>query len=163
MAHRGVLFAVTGETVAALLAASSDAALRSVVGTLEEEADEGHLAEVDRAWDAIHRTLTDGSLRVSEANDPLAKAILGGKQLHRGDDDIVSLVLAEEVPEIARALAQIDEQTFLQRYLRLEQSDYAPAYGKKDARIAWEYFGNVVLLYAQAAASGRAVVFTIYR
>jgi hypothetical protein len=163
MPHAGVLYAITEETVAALLAASTDAELLSVVGTLEEEADEGQRADIDKAWDAIHRTLTDGSLNMSEGAEPLANAILGGKQLYRGDDDIVSLVLAEQVPEVARALARLDEGTFHQRYARLEQSDYAPVYGKKDARIAWEYFASVVLLYEHAAASGRAVMFTIYR
>jgi hypothetical protein len=67
------------------------------------------------------------------------------------------------VPEVARALAEIDPEAFRERYLRLGASDYVAAYGKNDARIAWEYFGNVVLLYAHAAAIGRAVVFTIYR
>jgi hypothetical protein len=161
MACRGVLFAITDDTVNALLAASSDEEVRAVVHEIEWAWDETQLAETDKSWDAMHRALTDGSTKPRRRTDPLALAILGGTKLHRGDDYIVSLVLAEEVPEVARALTGIDEAAFRARYFRLVPPDYSLNYGEEDAEYTCAYFADVVEFYARAAAGGRAVIFTV--
>jgi hypothetical protein len=76
-------------------------------------------AEIDKAWDAIHRALTDGTLEPGAF--PLGRAILGGRQLHRGDDYIVALVTKLEVPAVAGALATTPRPARL-RLLRRRRS-----------------------------------------
>jgi hypothetical protein len=161
MAGRGVLFALTKEQVKALLAAETDDEVMEVVETVEEAWDEAHLAELDKAWDAMHRALSDGSLDNDGGEAPLNLALLGGKHLYDGDDYVVTLVDADKVPDVAKALAAIDEAAFRERYFRLVPKDYAPEYGEEDLAYTWSNFADVVSLYAQAAREGRAVVFTV--
>ena len=161
MAGRGVLFAITEETTSALLAASSDEAVMEIVERIEEEWNEAYVAETDKAWDAMHRTLSDGSLDNEAGEYPLNRTIFGGKHLHEGDDYIVALVPKDEVPDVARALASIDEKTFRDRYHRLVPKAYALEYGDDDLDYTWENFGDVAELYARAARDGCAVIFTV--
>lgn len=92
MGCRGVLFAISDVTVAALLAAKSDEDLMEIVESIEEDWDEQFTAETDKAWDAMHRALSDGSLNPEGGSSPLNRAVLGGKHLHQGDEYIVALV-----------------------------------------------------------------------
>jgi hypothetical protein len=63
MSARGVHFAVTAEQLAQMLdAVGDDDRVVSIVEDIEEAWDEDFLAESDKAWDAIHRCLTDGHL-----------------------------------------------------------------------------------------------------
>lgn len=55
MACRGVHFAITDEDQAALLDAEGDDAVRDIIEQIEETWDADNLAEVDKAWDAMHR------------------------------------------------------------------------------------------------------------
>jgi len=97
MACRGVYFALTDEDAKRVLAVAGD-------------------AETDKAWDAMHRCLTDGRLSF-EADTPRAMCVLGGRQLHDGDDYIVSFVTPEQVRQVAAAIRDIDETWMRQRYL----------------------------------------------
>jgi hypothetical protein len=57
----------------------------------------------DNAWDAIHRCLTDDvSGEGSHGEYPLNQVICGGRQLHHGEEWIVSLVTAEQVKDECR-------------------------------------------------------------
>ena len=161
MTCRGVLFAISAETAAALLAATSDDEVMRIVEAIEEAWDEERLAETDKAWDAMHRALSDGSLDPSAGEYPLNHTILGGRHLHEGDDYIVALVPASEVPDVARALGAVDEAAFRERYLRIVPKDYALEYGEVDLGYTWGYFTDVVSLYDRAAREGLAVVFTV--
>jgi hypothetical protein len=161
MGCRGVLFAVSEETVRALLGASSDDEVMAIVEAVEEAWDREHLCETDKAWDAMHRALSDGSLDPTAGEYPLNRAILGGKHLHHGDDYIVALVRKNEVPEVAAALAKIDEAAFRDRYLRIVPKDYAPEYGEQDLAYTWANVQDVTAFYARASSDGLAVVFTV--
>ena len=55
-------FAVTPAQEKQLLAAKSDRKLLELVGEIEEAWEEPFVVETDKAWDAIRRCLTDGSL-----------------------------------------------------------------------------------------------------
>jgi hypothetical protein len=90
MGCRGVLFAIDDVTTERLLAAKSDADVMEIVESIEEDWDEPFLEETDKACDAMHRVLSDGSLDPSGGSFPLDRAILGGKHLHRGEGYIVS-------------------------------------------------------------------------
>lgn len=161
MACRGVLFAVPHETAEALRAASDDDEVRSLVEEIEDAWEEPFVAETDKAWDAMHRALSDGTLDVDGGEAPLNRAILGGEHLHEADDYIVALVSAAEVPAVAKALAAIDADALRERYDRIVPRDYAPEYGEEDREYTVASFRDVVELYERAAKAGRAVVFTV--
>lgn len=161
MGSRGVLFAIDDTTTKRLLAARSDGALMKIVEAIEEEWDDEFLTETDKAWDAMHRALSDGTLTPTGGSFPLNRALLGGKHLHRGDEYIVALVTRDEVPAVARALASIDDAAMRRRYQELVPRDYAPEYGDDDREYTVETFRDVVDLYARAARAGRAVIFTV--
>ncbi len=164
MAARGVFFAITQEQAAELEAAEHDEELMDVVGEIEEAWDADNLAECDKAWDAMHRLLTDGRLEFSEASeaaDPLRHCVLGPNQLHEGDDYIVSLVEPAQVKRVAEALEAIDKADFDRRYRTVVPSDYAPEYGDDDREYTWDWFESVRELYRKAADRGRFVLFTV--
>lgn len=104
MASRGVHFAIAAEQAEALLAADGNDALMKLIEAIEEAWDKDNLAESDKAWDAMHRCLTDGQLEYGNGSYPLNHCVLGPRQLHAGDDYIVSLVSPEEVRDVAKAL-----------------------------------------------------------
>lgn len=161
MGSRGVLFAIADDRASQLLAVSSDDELMEVIEEIEEEWDENFLGETDKAWDAIHRALGDGSLDPTAGASPLNRAILGGKHLYRGDDYIVALVTKDEVPAVASALAEIDDDAMRKRYLGIVPHDYAAEYGDDDREYTVENFRAVADLYARAAKAKRAVIFTV--
>src|SRR5690606_19344710 len=115
--------------------------------------------ESDKAWDAMHRALTDGELEYGNGPEPLNHCVLGPRQLHEGDDYIVSLVLPEEVRAVASALTAIDVAAFRERYTRLVPKDYAPEYGDEDREYTCANYEDVRALYLRAAEQGLAVVF----
>src|SRR5512141_534136 len=119
MACRGVFFALSVADEKKVLAAASDEALIEVIQEdIEERWDAEWLVEVDKAWDAMHRCLGDGSL--SSGPTPLFMCVLGGRQLHEGDDYIVSYLSGAEVKTVATALVGIDREWFARRYKALE-------------------------------------------
>jgi hypothetical protein len=87
--------------------------------------------------------------------------VLGGRQLHEGDDYIVSFVAAEEVKQVAAAIVDIDEAWMRGRYFAIPASDYGCPLTEDDFDYTWSWFSGVQALYQKAAASGRAVMFTV--
>jgi hypothetical protein len=68
MACRGVFFALTSAQKEHLLALDSDGKrLEYIQEGIEVPWDETHLMQTDKAWDAIHRCLTDGTLVVARS------------------------------------------------------------------------------------------------
>jgi hypothetical protein len=51
---------------------------------------EEYLAESDKAWDAMHRALTDGQLKWDGGEYPLNHVVLGGELLYTQPDYIMS-------------------------------------------------------------------------
>jgi hypothetical protein len=147
MACRGVFFAITSEQASAFQDAPDDDALMELVEEVEEAWDEDNLAECDKAWDAMHRLLTDGTLEVGNGSEPLCHCVLGPNQLHDGDEYIVSLVAPEKVKQVALALAEITQTSFAERYRTVVPRDYAPEYGDEDLEYTWENFRSVRELY----------------
>ena len=161
MACRGVHFAVTPEQASALADAPDDETLMAQIETLEEAWDIEHLAQSDKAWDAIHRCLTDGQPGFGNGSYPLNHCVLGPRQLHRGEHYIVSLVSPETVRAVALALELITEEWFRSRYSTMVPKDYSPNYGEDDLQYTWDWFQGIRDLYRKASAEGRAVIFTV--
>jgi len=162
MGARGVHFAVTSEQLARLLAASDDDGLMEVIEQIEDAWDKDYLAESDKAWEAIHRCLTDGSLLYESGEYPLNHVICGGRQLHQGEEYTVSLVMPEQVRDVSAAIDPLTEQWMRERYFSLLKPDsYDGKIGDEDFHYTWTWFENVRDLYRKAAAGGRAVIFTV--
>jgi hypothetical protein len=120
------------------------------------------VVESDKAWDAIHRCLTDGSLLFVSGEYPLNHCICGGRQLHRGPDYTASFVSARQVKDVAAALDKVTKQWMRKRYSLIDPEDYCEVeLGEEDFGYTWENFLGVRRLYKKAAATGRAVIFTV--
>ena len=160
MSCLGVHFALTREEEERLLAAKGDEAIMEVVEEIEQRWDGPHLAQSDKAWDAIHRCLSDGTLDDEGGSPPLNRCVLGGKHLHEGDDYIVCYVTSSQVKEVAAALAGISETWFRDRYFALDPDNYEGEIGEEDFGYTWEWFQSVRRLFGVAAGEGRSVLFT---
>jgi hypothetical protein len=114
--------------------------------------------ETDKAWDAIHRCLTDGTL--SYGPTPSHKCVLGSGSLHEGDDYIVNLLEPDEVKQVILAIRDIDEPSFRRLYLAIDHDDYQfPS--DEDFEYTWSNFLELREFFEKAASHDRAVVFTV--
>jgi Domain of unknown function (DUF1877) len=162
MSARGVHFAVPPAQEELLLAAKSDRKLMGLVEAIEEAWERPFVCETDKAWDAIHRCLTDGSLLYVSGEYPLNHCICGGRQLFRGREFTVSYVSALQVKEVASALAKITRAWMRKRYDQLDTEEYDEVeLGDEDFKYTWENFLDVRRFYKKAAKAGRAVIFTV--
>lgn len=153
-------FALTSELEDRLHETNDDAGVRAFVEDIEETRwDLLDILESDKAWDALHRCLTDGTL---DGDDhPLAMAVLGGEHFHEGEEYTVSYVSPEQVREVSAALAGWDEPRLRERYEALAGTDYAGPHGPEDFGYVWGTFVDLVSFFSRAAAAGRAVIFTV--
>jgi hypothetical protein len=160
----GVHFALTEDEVAALKSRPSDAARLDHLQEVIEDTYFGEqrewLAESDKSWDAIHRTLTDGKIAWDNGTFPLSHVILGGDVLYELDDYIMSLKTPWEVKRIADALRGVTEPGFREQYFRIDEVDYGVPIGEEDYEYTWSWFQGVRDLYYRAADAGRHVLFT---
>ena len=156
----GVLFAITPVDRDALLGFDDeDEAADYLHEVIEERWEKPFVMELDKAWDAIHRTLTDGSLEFDNGEFPLNHCILGGRVLV-SDDEVLVLKPADEVAVVSAALEPITEDWFAERYRRIDPADYGPEHGDEDLAYTWENFEDARVFWKQAADAGRDVVFS---
>ena len=160
MAGLGVHFALTDEESQRLLAADGNQGVLAVVEQLEDGAGE-RAFDSERAWDALHRCLSNGTIYYDEGDYPLNRAVLGGKHLYDGDDFVAAYVSPDEVKDVAAALAPISEQDLRKRYDAIDPDDYDGEPGDEDFAYIWEHFTAVRDLFKKAADAGRSVVFTV--
>ena len=161
MAGRAVHFALTPEVQANLVGdpESDNEGLLDTIGEIEERWDEDWLLETDKAWDAIHRCLTGGTLEYGET--PLHFCILGKENLHDGDEYIISYIAPEEVVATAEAIKNIDKSAFRALYDVLEGTDYQGVTSDEDFEYTWDNFEDLKAFYQKAAGAGRSIVFTV--
>ncbi len=164
MSCLGVHFALAPRDMEALLAATSDAARLELI---QEEIEERYLdeesayaAQTDKAWDAIHRALTDGKLGYDNGRFPLSHVILGGEPLYTSGDYIISLKTVAQVPAIAAALRGLSQAEVRAGYDRIREADYGFPPSEDDFEYTWDWLSGLVPFYAAAAAAGRPVIFT---
>jgi hypothetical protein len=165
MGCRGVHFALTESEAAALRAKPDD---QTRLNYLQEHIEEAyfsqhpeHLAESDKAWDAMHRLLADGELSYDGGVYPLNHVVLAGESLYGGDDYIISLKSPQQVREIDKALESLSESEFRSRYFSLDGGTYEGEIGEEDFGYTWEWFQNVRALFKRAASEGRFVLFSV--
>jgi hypothetical protein len=162
MSARGVHFAITSAQEKAVLAAKSDRKLMELVEEIEEAWEDGFACETDKAWDAIHRCLTDGTLLYVSGEYPLNHCICGGRQLIRGRNYTVSYISARQVKDVAKALPKVTKAWMRKRYDKLDPEEYEEAeIGDEDFDYTWENFLELRRFYKKVAAAKRAVIFTV--
>src|SRR5258705_825739 len=122
MACRGVYFALTNDEAKHLLeSADKDDVVDFIQEEIEARWDEEWLQEVDKSWDAIHRSLTDGTLQC-RGKSPLERFVLGGKQLSRRSDYIVSYLTPHEVRDVSDAARTVSKDWFREQYFKLKRT-----------------------------------------
>lgn len=165
MACLGVHFALTEEQASRLMDTPrlDNDGLMAFVEELEEGLngegwDEQWVQETDKAWDAIHRCLTDG--RLAWGRTSFHKCILGTHNLYEGDDYIVNFLSPEEVNEVAMAIRDIDRDELLDRYNAIDTESYGEL-SDSDFEYTWSWFPHLRDFFQKAAGAGRAMLFTV--
>ncbi|MBB2948981.1 hypothetical protein FB565_008767 [Actinoplanes lutulentus] len=155
----GVHYAVTANQDRALFAAAGDGGVGEYVEDLEESwSDDKLRVDSDKAWDAIHRCLGDGTLDPDSGDYPLSHAVLGGRHLH--EEYYVVYASATETEDVAAALLGVDRGSLRRRFDAINDPDYAGAHDDTDFEYMWTNFLDVRAFFQRAAAAGRAVIFT---
>lgn len=165
MAYLGVLFALDEMHVGILRSFESDEErLDFVQQEIEEEFfenDPDDVYELDNAWDAIHRALTDGHVGYANGTFPLSHAIVGGEPIYWDDDYIMSLKTPEQVKEIATALKTITKEEFTRRYQEIPKGDPVFEIDDNDLEYTWGWLENLAQFYAYAGQQNKYVLFTV--
>lgn len=164
MAYLGVHFALSSDDVALLLSKQSDderlALVQENIEVRYFEESRTYLAQSDKAWDAMHRALSEGPLSYDGGKYPLNHVVLGGQPLYDEDDYIISLKTPEQVKDVALALASLEKDQFRERYNAIDPEEYGFDLTDEDFQYTWEWFQEVRTLYQTAASEGRHVLFT---
>lgn len=160
MSGRGVLFAIDDSDLARLGDAETDQEVRDIALELEARWDEAHLCELEKAWDPIHRILTNGQLDYQSGRPPLNWAILGGTRLFDGLDAIVTAKAADQVEAVAEALRAWNRDRVKQAYYRIPRNEYGDL-DERDLEYVWAYFSQMIEFWQGAAGEERAVLFAV--
>ena len=97
-----------------------------------------YVCELDQAWDAMHRMLTDGSLNFENKFPPLCNVILGGEFVYglerdpsgevlipdEEDDAYIILKTPQQVAGLAEALPKRTKEECRQCYDKIDEEDY---------------------------------------
>jgi hypothetical protein len=170
MVALGVHFAIPAETAARLSRDRShtNADVIAFLEDLDRQFNallaEGCLEMTDKAWDGIHRSLTDGKLELGST--PAHLCILGATErfwVRREDgqlDWIVNLLEPSEVRRVADAIRGIDRAEMRRGYDRIDpESFYWFCMSEDDFEYTWSSFMHLQAFFQRAADAGRWVVF----
>ena len=164
MSCLGVHFALTEDDVAALESLEDEqdrlAHLQEVLEAKYFDDAKTYIAESDKSWDAMHRTLSDGELTWEGGTYPLNHTVLGGKILYTEDDYIMSLKTPEQVSAVSTELQSITEAEFRRRFDLIDKNSYLGDLDDDEFEYTWTWFQNVRELYSRASAEHRYVLFT---
>jgi hypothetical protein len=130
---------------------------------LEDEYFDEHpewLAQSDKAWDAIHRALSDGQLSWDGGNYPLNHVVLGGELLYTESDYIMVLKTPQQVRDTAAALPAVSREEFRRRYDAIDAKSYGFPLSDDDFDYTWHWFQGLRDFFLRAASEGRYVLFT---
>lgn len=166
MSCLGILFAVPEDVIRQIKFLPVSERPRYISEKLEELYLEDYperTLELDTAWDAIHRSLTDGTLCFDCGEYPLGGVILGGELLYydgeRYDDYIITAKNPDDVKNIYTRLASLTKKQFQAGYDKIDET-YPDERGSKDFENAWEYLQDSVPFFRLAAQKGLWVMFT---
>lgn len=165
MSCLGVLFSLSQSEVDKLKSFTND---EDRLDYLQEEIEETYfdeysqfVAELDKSWDALHRSLTDGRLTYSNGTFPLSHVILGGDILYTRGDYIMTLKTPEQVRAIASTLENVDRDILKQGYYRINENDYGFPLTDEDFEYTWDWLEQSKGFWKLAAEKNRYVLFTV--
>jgi hypothetical protein len=125
---------------------------------------EGWVQETEKAWDGIHRCLSDGKLE--RGDTPGHSCILGSTDsfcVVQDDGElqwIVNLLDPDEVRRVAAAIQGIDRADLRRRYDCIDpESYYWFCMSEDDFEYTWDYFRRLQAFFQRAADAGRWVLF----
>ena len=130
-----------------------DEASLAFVDELEDRWDTYYLQQTDKAWDAIHRCLADGTLTWAGGEWPLNGAILGS-------DYIIMFLDDQDVAEIADALDEVTQPWFRDRFFALPAHGYEGRADETGFDYTWYWFERMRAFFRKTADEGRQIVFT---
>jgi len=120
----------------------------------------GQILELKKTWDAIHRCLTDGTLDPEAGDFPLNHVILGGKQLHKGDDYVAAVVRPDMVTFIATGLHDLKEPDFRKCFFALGEKGYDQPINEKEYSFIWHMIHEIRAFFEFCDEERYAVLFT---
>jgi hypothetical protein len=160
----GVLFSLDKASVDKLKSFSSDEdRLEYLQMEIEEKFfDEfpDRVCELDKSWDAIHRTLTDGKLEWTNGTYPLNHFILGGEVIYFEQDYIMSLKTPEQVKDIFKSFDTVTMEVFKDKYFKIDKDLYGDDLTEEDFDYTWSWFSQSRDFWKTAAEENRYVLFT---
>lgn len=163
MVGRGYHIALGREHAKRLFGLKEDQAILQFLEELKADPamkKSGRVLDSGTTWDPIHRCLTEGELDPAGGDFPLSHAVLGGKQLHQGDDYAAVLVRPDVTRFIADALIEVGEDDFRKKFFALDPASYKQPLGEKEFTEVWLALQNLKLFFEAATENLEAVVFT---
>jgi hypothetical protein len=164
MSCLGVLFSLDAEEVETIKAFKSD---EERLEYLQEEIEELYfekyperIGELDKSWDALHRSLTDGRLAYENGSYPLNHVIMGGEILYTKGDYIITLKTPGQVKKIASEIIRIDAGVLKAGYKKIIAKDYGSPLTEDDFEFTWSWFEDSKEFWQHAAEENRYVLFT---
>ncbi|CAN5357313.1 hypothetical protein BH20ACT13_BH20ACT13_16330 [soil metagenome] len=155
----GVHFALDSADVTTLVAAPDDDSRIKLLEEIEERyfSTPEYVAETDKAWDALHRSLADGQLSYDSGLYPLSYVVLGGEQLVRDRETgyTMSLKTPPEVVQCASALDELTVDEFSTRYYSIPPDEYGEPLSDEGLTYTWDALDAVRELFRVAASEGR--------
>ena len=130
-----------------------------------DEMEQVDSCDLDKAWDAIHRALTNGKLEYGGKNPPGCWVILGGEVL-RGDregeeDYLVVCKSPKQVRQVDLFLQGMTEQAFRRLYFAIDPGEYNYPMDEEDFGYTWEYLSGSRPFWHNAAEKGLWVLFDV--
>lgn len=119
------------------------------------------VAELGKAWDALHRSLTDGDLAFDNGDFPLNHVILGGEVLCNNENYIIVLKTKEQVAIIADAVSKLSKEELSKKYFLLDPDKYDGSMTADDFDYTWQWFEDSKNFWQKAAEENRSVLFTV--
>ncbi len=158
MSGQGYHLAIQPEKVDAIL--RDDPELMGLQELLEQMGDSTpeFVHDYYKEWDVLHRCLSDGTFNPKGGHYPLNQCFICARLLCT-EGEIINLVEAGAVPDVANALHDLSKEEFEARFVALYGGEFT---GRTMKRYVEEYYAKVIALgefYRKAADAGRAIVF----
>lgn len=163
MVGRGYHIALAREHAKRVFGQKDDESLRAFLQeliTAPEMIKSGRVLNTGKAWNAIHRCLTEGELDPTAGDFPLNQVVLGGKQLHQGDDYAAVLIRPDMTTFVSEALNGIKEPEFRAKFFALDPASYKLPMDEKAFLEVWLAITNLRVFFDAAAENMEAVLFT---
>lgn len=162
MSTAGFHLALPRDAAKQLFGCKTDEALREFVETYvrcDSHRSDGLVLETGSVWQDIHRLFSDGTLNPAAGEFPLNHCILGGRQLHQGEQFVVALVRPDMTAHVAEAIEQLDREKLHQRYLGVNAAAPDSTVATEDFIETWQALVHIGRFFAAAAQQRHAVVF----